>query len=102
LPFRIRDEEIKQDRNFPVFSAESKFINIEEFYKYSVFKSLSRNNYISTVNLPDIFTNSLKLFHLFFPREIMEGFVRVINTYAEIKRQKIFEIPKFANIRFRK
>jgi hypothetical protein len=31
----------------------------------------------------------------------MEGFVRVINAYAEIKRQQIFDISESAKTRFR-
>jgi hypothetical protein len=76
-------------------------INMRGYYKYPKFRPLSRDNCTPTVNLPNILTDPLKLFHLFFSREIIEGFVRVTNTYAEIKRQQTFDIPKSVKIRFR-
>jgi hypothetical protein len=84
--FTVRDEEIIWDKDLLIFPPESESIDMKRYYKYPKFKPLSRDNCTPTVNLSNIFTNSLKLFHLFFSREIMEGFVRVINAYAEIKR----------------
>jgi hypothetical protein len=67
----------------PAASLIPEVIFMENYYTHPKFFLISRRIHEGQVNLPEDFTDSIRLFTLFFSREHVETSVRLINKYAE-------------------
>jgi hypothetical protein len=72
-----------------------KAVTMKGYYTHPEFSPIPRRIHEGEVNLPGNLTDPIRLFTLFYPRSLMETFVRAINKYAEeeieLERREISE-----------